>query len=334
MAVIVSNRDVVEQSTQVWNQFGESKWVPFAKENVKLERRNTEELRNAGIGKFLVCAAMGESLEESVPFIKKYRNRVDVLTCDKGFGKLLEQGIKADYVMICDCNILYKWIEPYINETDGVKLLSTVYGNTEWTTKWKGPRYFYINKDAIDTQKIFMPIFGRDTRVIPASTNVSNAMVVFFLGADENTRYNWSGYERFLLTGYDYSWRPFGKYYAFDDPKPKRYYMTHRTLLDMNQDYVRTSENLFFSAKWMFSYLTTFKASVVNCSQRGILFIPSNGKMEEQLRIIREGVEPRNSVRRSFEVAGLANKAFSAANEMFDKMREELYQWPLETVHR
>jgi len=325
MAVVVTQKDVVNQSTQVWNQFGESKWIPFAKENAKLGRRSTEELRNSGIGKFLVSAAMGESLEESVPILKQYRDRFDLLTCDKGFGKLLEQGLKADYVMICDCNILPKWIDPYIEETKGVSLICTPYANPAWTTRWLGPRYFYVNKDAINTQKYFMPIFGEDIRVVPASTNVSNAMVVFWTGADETNHYNWGGYEQILLTGYDYSWRPDGKYYAYEDMKPKRHYMSHRVMLDINNDWVRTSENLYFSAKWMYSYLTTFRLPVVNCTGRGILYTPLRGKMETCLAAIKPGLDARTHVLQQFELAKLANKNFEAAKELFEKSREELY---------
>lgn len=331
MAVVVTHRDVVNQSNSVWNQFGESKWIPFSKENAKLPHRPAEELRNVGIGRFLVLAAMGESLEDSVPFIKKYRDRVDVLTCDKGFGLLLEQGIKADYVMLCDCNILYKWIDKYINETKDVKLISTVYGNIEWTQKWQGPRYYYLNKDAIDTQRHFIPMFGEDARIIPASTNVSNAMLVFMTGCDERSNVNWSGYERFFLTGYDYSWRMNGKYYAYEDPKPKRYYMSHRTMLDLNNDWVRTSENLFFSAKWMFSYMTSFNLPVVNCSGRGILFTPIRDKMENQLKAIKEGKKYQEAAKMQFEMAKAAKKTFEMAQHNFTKAREELYQWPLET---
>lgn len=337
MPVIVSHRDVIDQSRQVWNQFGESKWLPYARENAKLKRNDTEELRNIGIGRILVCAAMGESLEEAIPLLKANRHKVDILTCDKGFGALLDHGVLADYVMICDCNILTKWLDPYLGETKKTKLISTPYANVEWTTRWQGPLYFYVNKDAIDSQNHFLKIFGPQIRVIPASTNVSNAMIVFFTGCDESNNVNWGGYDRVLLTGYDYSWRPMeskcpgqpsGKYYAFHDPVPKRFYMAHQHMQDMNNHYVWTSQNLFFSAKWLFSYLTSFKLPVINCSGRGLLLIPARDSLERQLSILSEDMAASRRCRQAFEVTRASNQAFEAAKTMFEKSREDLYQWP------
>ena len=343
MAVVVTHKDVIQQSQQVWDQFGESKWIPYARENAKLARRHTDELRNVGIGRFLVSAAMGESLEDAIPLLKKYRDRVDIVTCDKGFGALLDHGVKADYVMICDCNIPARWIDPYIEQTVGVKLIATPYANVEWTTRWKGPRYFIVNKDAIRTERHFLDLFGPDARVVPAATNVSNAMVVFFTGCDDGSNINWGGYERILLTGYDYSWRPgsssmpgqpTGKYYAFNDPAPKRFYMAHRHMQDVNQNLVWTSENLFFSAKWLFSYLTTFQLPVINCSDRGLLFLPNRDRLERQLESITPDPGARQRARDAFESAKSANRAFESAKSYFEKTREGLYKWPSVTMQK
>ena len=326
MPIVISHRDVVNQSNQVFNQFGESKWIPFAKENAKLKRRNSNELKNSGIGKVMVSVAMGESTENALPHLKKYRDRYILLTCDKGFGALLEHGVKADYVMICDANIPYKWLEPYVNETKDVNLISTVYGNIEWTTKWLGEKYFFINKDAIDSQKRFIPIFGDDSiRIIPASTNVSNAMIVFMTGGDDTNNINWAGYDKYLLTGYDYSWRPFGNYYAWSDPKPKRYYMTHRTIRDLNNQKCLTSENLFFSAKWMYSYLTTFNFPVINCSGRGLLLIPLQGDIEINLNAIIPDNRLSVLVREAYANACRASDDFQKARKLFEQSREVIY---------
>jgi len=283
MGVIVSHDEVLNQSLQVWNQFGQSKWIPFAKENAKLKRNNANDLKGCGIGKVLVLAAMGESLEEQIDDLKQYQNRVDIMTCDKGFVPLLKNGIKAKYVMVCDSNIRYAHIEDYVKDTEDVILISTPYAHPAWTTMWKGPRYFYVNKDAIHSEKIFLPIIGEDSRVIPASSNVSNAMFVFMTGCDETTQSNWSGYDKFLLIGYDYCWRANGSYYSWDNPYPKNSYMTHRFMLDMKGNPVRTSENLYFSMKWLYSYVTAFNIPVINCSNRGILGIPMQSNLKREL---------------------------------------------------
>lgn len=321
----LSYTDVKQQSLQVYGQFGEKKWIPFARDNARLPHRETNELRNSGIGRTLVCAAMGESLEEQIPTLLKYRDRFDLVTNDKTFGYLVERGITPDYVLICDCNVVFdKWLARHVEKTEGVKLIANCYANTDWTKAWKGPVYFFINKDSIASERKFLPIMGENTRVIPASSNVSNAMVVFFVGADGVTQ-NWAGYERYLLAGFDYSWRPEGKYYAFEDVRPKRFYMTHRTMLDINNDIVRSSENLVFSAKWLAQYVQTFNLPVVNCSERGLLQIRFRNTLEKELAAINPDRRRSRAVRDAFAAVTSANQTFVAAKELFHKQREELY---------
>lgn len=325
MGNIVSWKEVMAQSNTVFNQFGETKWIPFAKENAKLERFNAKELSNIGLGKFLLCCGMGESLEANIDIIRKYRNRFDIIVCDKGFAPLFEHGVKADYVMLCDCNVLYSHIEKYINETNNVKLICTPYANPEWTKAWKGKRYFIVNQDSIETEKIFLPIIGKETRVIPAGSNVSNAIIIFANGADEYSNINFMGYEKYILTGYDYSWRYNGNYYAWADPKPKRYYMCHRTLMDINGDFVHTSENLLFSARWLYSYATTFRLPIVNCSGRGILDIPYKNDLEKELMYIKDDKESIQNLIGHYEIVKDLYRANKNAEILFQKARENRY---------
>lgn len=327
MGNIVSWKEVMLQSNTVFNQFGELKWIPYAKENAKLDRRNAFELRNYGIGKFMLCCGMGESLEANIEIIKRYRNRFDIMTCDKGFGVLLEHGVKADFVMLCDCNIPFKYIEKYVNETENVGVICTPYANPEWTKVWKGKRYFVVNQDSIESEKIFLPIMGMDTRVIPAGSNVSNAMIIFTNGADEYQNINFMGYEKYILVGYDYSWRPLGNYYAWTNPTPKRNYMCHRTMLDIKGDIVHTSENLLFSAKWLYSYITTFHLPVVNACGRGLLDIPNISDLEFELKYIREEKESIDNLREHFEVMKEAYKLNRNADMLFQKAREARYDY-------
>lgn len=327
MGNVIGWKDVVKQSQQVYGQFGESKWIPYAKKNVQLPHRDTNELRNIGVGKFLLLCAMGESLEANIDVIKKYRDRVDIVTCDKGFKPLYDNGVIADYVMVCDCNILFHHIESHIDKTDGVKLLATPYANPSYTRNWNGDRYFFVNQDAIQTEKKFIEIFGKDVRVIPAGSNVSNAMLVFFTGADEYQNINWGGYEQYILVGYDYSWRPEGNYYAWGNPKPKRYYMNHRTVLDYNGDMVYTSENLWFSAKWAYSYITSFKLPVVNCSSRGLLHTgkENTGDLEQMLSGINPDPRSIQNVRDQYEMFKSATMNYQNSQKLFEKSRGYRY---------
>lgn len=327
MPVVVSPSDVIKQSEAVFKQFGESKWIPFAKLNSRLKYENTHELQNVGIGKVLLLLAMGESLEENIDIIKANRDKVDIMVCDKAFGPLLDRGIKPDYVMLCDANIPYSYIKPWIDKTEGIKLISTIYGNVRWTYRWKGPKYFYVNKDAIQSERLFTKYIPLDKlRVIPAGSNVSNAMAIFFTGADEKQNINWGGYERYLLVGYDYSWRHCGNYYAFNNPVPKRHYMNHYTLIDVFGNDCFTSENLKFSARWMYSYVTSHKLPIINCSNRGLLDI-TNSTLKKQFSEIRGDKKTINDIRERFNMAKLAEKLSMDLKTAFHNSRRNLYIW-------
>ena len=323
MSVLLSADEVRHQSKAVWKQFGESLWIPNANKNKLLTNTfDIRKLEHSGVGKFAVLVAMGASLEENVETIKKYRDRFDVICCDKAFGPLYDHGIKADYVVVADASIPYRYIEPWIAHTDGVKLMSTPYANTEWTHNWKGPIGFYLNMDAIETEQVFKKIMGDNIRVIPASSNVSNAMVVLWTNCGGRKNENWGGYESYFLVGYDYSWPKAGNYYAWSNPTPKRFYMSHRTMIDMRGDIIFTSENLLFSCKWLISYITTFGLPVYNCSLRGLLEIPLKAKLDIILDKVTTNKKHIQSVRdaytqwkNSFTVMQQAEKNFFTLKE-------------------
>lgn len=312
--------DVKRQSLAVFGQFGQSKWIPFAKENAAHhKRRDAGDLRWCGVGKTLLSVAMGASLEKHVETIKKYRDRVDIVTCDKGFQKLMERGIRPDYVMLCDCNVVWQKWGPSEVDTSGVKLIATPYANVDWTRKWRGPIYFYVNRDAINSEEVFLEIMGHGTRTVPASSNVSNAQLIFFTGMDEWNRTPFAGYEQHVLVGYDYSWRPQGNYYAWTDPRPKRLYMNHRTLRDINGELVYSSENLIFSARWLSHYLRAFpQLKAVNCSD-GLLEIPP-ANLESTLAGIDVG--KGRAIRAAQEVVASAQTALAKAREHLTQLRE------------
>ena len=324
----VTYAECERQSKAVWKQFGESKWMPAARINAALPRRPTGELRNVGLGKTLVAVALGASLEGHLDALRENRGSFDLMVCDKGFKALLDKGIRADFVHLADTNIETRWMGGDDSEawaaTEGVKLIATPYANPEWTKRWRGDRFFYVNKDAINTERVFAPMFG-DPRIVPASTNVSNAMVVFATGSDERGPQNFLGYESIILVGYDYSWRVGENYYAWNNPEPKRYYMAHRNLLDLAGMPCRTSENLFFSAKWLWTYITQHNIPAWNCSGRGILDIPRRGEFVEVVKKFAASPERLKAMRESFVRAQEAFTAYEAAKFDFQTKKEGLY---------
>jgi hypothetical protein len=302
---MLNHSDVLKQSRAVYKQFGESVWIPNCKKNAVLpNRKDANDLRNVGLGKVLVCVAMGASLEEQIETIKENRSKFDIIACDKAFGVLLDHGITSDFVLLADANIPFKWLAPYVESTEGVKLIATAYANPEWTAVWKGPKYFYLNTDSIDSQKIFAPIIGEDTRVVPAGSNVSNALLTFMTGCIGDYEDNFANYEAYILIGYDYSWFPSGNYYAFSNPVPKSLYMAHMNMLDIQGNSVRTSENLVFSAKWLWMYAQRYRhLNIVNCSGRGLLDIPRRGDFAKTVARINNSKENVQAIVSNFHKA-------------------------------
>jgi hypothetical protein len=324
MPVIVSGKETINQSRQVMAQHGK-KWKAYAQINSNLPSENPNELFNSGIGKFMLLVGMGPSIEGQIDTIKANRHKVDIFCCDKAFGPLLDRGIKADYVMLCDCNISYDYIKPWIDKTEGVKLISTMYANVRWTKRWKGPKYFYVNRDAIRSEDLFSQYLKKgQERLIPAGSNVSNAMLVFWTGADEKQNINWGGYEKYLLTGFDYSWPADGNYYAWQNPIPKRYYMNHYTCIDVNRKAYFTSENLKFSARWMYSYITSHNLPVVNCSESGLLDVNRN-TLENEFAKIKGDKRITNNVRRFFSIAREADSVATKTRDLFNESRKMVY---------
>lgn len=323
MAVLLSADDIRKQSQAVWKQFGESLWIPNAKKNALLNRGDIRQFEHSGVGKFAVLACMGSSLERNIDTIREHRKKVDVICCDKAFGPLLEHGVKADVVVIADAGIPFKYIEKWADKTDGVKLFATPYANPEWTHAWKGPIHFYVNQDAIESEKVFLPIMG-DIRQIPASSNVSNSMVVLWTDCNGKRNENWGGYERYYLVGYDYSWPAQGNYYAWLHPLPKANYMKHRTLVDLSGKCVFSSENLIFSAKWLVSYVTSFDLPVVNCARGGLLEIPYQADLKKELERIQGNEKITRSVKEAFESWRETYRAFKKCELNFNRAREEM----------
>jgi hypothetical protein len=128
-----------------------------------------------------------------------------------------------------------------------------------------------------------------------------------------------------LLTGYDYSWKPGGNYYAWNDPKPKKFYMHHRTMMDVNGDRVFSSENLLFSARWLQQYVDTFSLPVVNCSGRGLLDCRYKRDLKTELAGIKNDPKALKAVLEQFGKLKKVNAELNKAKEGFNKSREALY---------
>ena len=281
----LSESAIRKQSESAYNQWA-VQWREHASIHSKYAMAPMDDFENIGIGKAVLCVANGYSLELEMETIKAKQANVDILACDKTLGHLIENGIKPTYVMVCDANVDYeRYLKPYENQLQDTILFINVCGNPKWTENgnWKA-KYFFVNKDVLQSEKEFVSISGCKN-LIPAGTNVSNAMVVLLTQSDnEAGRRNFFGYDKILLIGYDYCWREDGNYYAYNrDGDGKANYMRHVYTRNIRGDYAYTSNNLAFSAVWLDKYISVFRLPVIQCSRESIFLTKGMGTLSEQM---------------------------------------------------
>ena len=273
--------EIKRQSENAYNQWCD-KWRTHCAIHSKFEMLSMNDLWGKGIGKSILCIANGYSFERDSEFIKKNQHKFDIICCDKTLGNCLDNGIIPKYCMVCDAVVDYeKYMKPWKDQLSKVTLLMNSCGNPLWAQNgtWRN-KYFFVNKDILGSEKEFCKISGCPN-VIPAGTNVSNAMVVILTQCDEKGYNNFFGYDKILLSGFDYCWSD-GKYYAFDgEAGGKNNYMRHIYTSNREDKYCFTSNNLMFSARWLHKYVETFKLPVVQCSKDTILTLNRNGSIED-----------------------------------------------------
>jgi hypothetical protein len=278
--------DVVNQSKAAYNQWCKQ-WREQAIHNSRHEMKDLLDFQNIGVGKACLVIANGHSFEKNLETIKKYQANVDILCVDKCLIPCLENGIVPTFVLVCDANVSYeKYMQPVEDKLQDSVLLMNVCGAPAWADhgNWKA-KYFFVNKDVLKSEREFQELSGCPN-VIPAGTNVSNAAVVMLTQCDEHGKRNFFGYDKLLLIGFDYCWSE-ESYYAFDRyGDGKRHYMKQVYCLNQRGDFVYTSPNLLFSAKWFEKYIGTFKIPAIQCSDESLVRGYKLGNLEEQMQYL------------------------------------------------
>lgn len=283
---MLAKEEVLRQSEAAMKLWGET-WKEHAKKNAvryKKDGNSHVDLIHMGAGRTMLCIANAPSFERKIDIIKKYSKdrQFDIGCVDKCFHHLINNGIKPDFVFLADAGISYdKYLKDYIHETDDVVLIANVTSNPDWTLNWKGKVFYFVNKDNIETEKIFIPLSGCK-EVIPASSNVGNTQMVF------STQI--LGYDQYALVGYDHCWKDDENYYAFEDSIEgtgnKRYWMKHLNLVDRFGHFLNSSQNLYFSARWLNDFhqmMLRQGIRMFNCTDRGVISLPL-GNLEKMLK--------------------------------------------------
>jgi len=310
---------IIKQSKAAYKQWC-VQWREHAKyhgDNFKM--KSFEDFANIGIGKACLCIANGYSFEEEIETIKKYQNNVDILCCDKTLGHCLDNGIIPTYCVVADANVSFDtYMEKYKNKLQNTILFINVCGNTKWSIEgnWKDI-YFYLNKDAIKSENEFGAL-SKCKNVIPAGTNVSNAMLILMSQSDDTGRKNFFGYDKYLLIGFDYSFSDDG-YYAFNKTgNGKINYMRNLFIRDIAGRDCYTSNNLLFSAQWLSKYLSVYKLPVVQCSKRGIVADKIVRDLKDQMTYNHKREDAEKVIMLVKEQAIIAKKIADITNELKD----------------
>lgn len=268
---MLSDEEVKRQSEGAMKLWSDT-WERHAKENgeiLKEKGLSNQLIYGHGLGRQAVCVGFASSLEDEVNKLKIKNGSVDILAVDKAMSYLLENGIKPNFVYIADAGIDYKkWCEPYLEQTEDICLISNVTANPQWTKNWRGKVFFYVNQDNIETQKIYAPLSGCD-ELIKASSNVGNSVIVHAS--------TYLLYDAYFLLGYDFSWGWRDNYYCGEDSK-KRWYMNHHQMINVEGDFVDTSQNLLFSARWLADFIKIVLdpqgKSIFRCMKKGLMNLP------------------------------------------------------------
>ena len=236
--------------------------------------------QNKGIGKKVIIVSMGNSFEDQVDIIKQNQGKVDILAVDKAFVPLMERGIKPDYVLEADAQVSYQcYCEPFVKETKDIVLIANAQSNPDWGGNWKGDKTYYVNEDNIETQKEFSPMSGVYD-LLPAASNVSNAAAVYARMV--------LNYDSIILVGFDFCWDMGEKFYSFASGNEKfgnkSISLNDLRVFDLNNKMVCTSENLWFSSRWLDNFINVY-GGFVNAS-KGILRNAPFVNLESELQSI------------------------------------------------
>lgn len=309
------NRDEVRrQSEAAYGQWCKQ-WRDHATKHASLApHKSLADFFGVGIGRACVLIGNGYSLQENITELIEARDNVDIMACDKSLGHLLERGIKPDYCMVADANVDYeKYLKPFEDQLENTVLFMNVCGNTDWSHNgnWKDV-YFYVNQDVLKSELEFSEL-SKCNNFIPAATNISNALVVLMTQSNNNGRNNHFGYDKYLLLGFDYSWRHDGGYYAFDhEGGGKRYYMKHIYALDTRGTPIYSSGNLLFSARWLNKYISAYKPPlpIVQCSKSSLVAGVGHGDLKEHAKysfrpddrkVVQQSIRKRAALQRELD---------------------------------
>ena len=256
----------------------------FSGERVRplLYIKNTKPYAN----KPIVIVAAGPSLDKNIHLLKEYQNNCIIICADVIIFKLLENGIKPDFVVNIDPHPLLKRFWKDI-DTSELTLVCPTTTSPRTLEEWKGSIYFFNQSDAANSPK------GEALKkIIKPTEGWSTFFNRFFVGA---TMFQFSTYlspSIIILIGHDFCYTD-GKAFCdgfldikiHHDEHPigseeHRYMIEKLKAEEIHKDVsinlsptetVWTSQTLHLYKNTLVGLINTAKLKVINATEGGIL---------------------------------------------------------------
>lgn len=155
--------------------------------------KNTRPYTNRPV----ILIAAGKSLDYEIDNIKNYKNNFIIICVDIVLYKLLENGIKPDFVVNIDPHELtYSYF--YDLDTSDITLVCPTTGNNKALNDWKGNFVFF---NQVDSGKFKNQILSKITKMTSGFGYFENR---FFVGATAYQLANMLQASYILFCGYDF----------------------------------------------------------------------------------------------------------------------------------
>ena len=251
---------------------------------------------------FLFIAA-GPSLEKNIHLIKNYENKCMIVCADVTLSRVLEEGIKPDFVVTIDPNPEIKacWSDLKGNmvDTSNITLVAPTSTNTNTLKSWKGKIILFNQSDNLASPK------GQALKqIITPTQGYGEIYNNFFVGATMLQFVSIFSPDVIILTGYDFAYTD-NKVYcdgiverkaAFTvDYNPERMAIYTEELREallklsnlncpIGQEKIPTSILLDFYKRTFVSLVRKYKITVINSTEGGILTEVIKMKLENSLQ--------------------------------------------------
>lgn len=225
----------------------------------------------------VILVAAGPSLEKNISLLKEVQNKAVTVCADIVMPRLIEEGIKPDFVVTIDPQGLISHYMGNCDTSDLTYVLPTT-GSPETIKKWKGRFIFFNQTDEIAHKKEWLYKITKPTQGFGSLYNK------FFVGATSLQLASFFTPSAIGLVGFDF---------AFEGDKTYCRGIVERKLSIFPEEHrdeerkkelrydlqVKTPDGTLFSTGTLHYYKEVFKhlcykmkLNVINCTEGGILY--------------------------------------------------------------